>query len=327
MEDSNIKETIHSFFKNKIPRNEQLHFQHWLLKKDYEEEKNASLTQIWDEMEVSADESTYQDLKNLHRRINYLNRRDKSFYISFLRVAAMFILPIIAFTATYIYFKNNTSNIEIVQYYVPKGEVKHLVLSDGSDVWVNSESYLSFPKKFTSKSRDINLIGEAYFQVVKNPKKPFIVHTNDMRIQVLGTKFNVNAYPNISEVKTTLKEGRVEVAIQGGKKEDNFILFPNEEIVYNVKNGNITKKNVDTSNILDWNEGDLIFNSVLLNDVLTQIERKYNVNIAFNSHKYADKRLTVKFENDESIKEVLRVLKLMIPELKINQQDNIIIVK
>lgn len=324
--DTNLRGTIYSFFKNKIPRNLQLHFQHWLINKERDEEKVEALNQLWSEIDVSADESTYKDLKEIHRRIKYLNRKTKSGYISFLRKVAILLLPILTFSAAYFYLKNSVSDTEIVQYYVPLGETKHVMLSDGTEVWINSESYLSVPKKFSSVTRSVNLIGEAYFQVAKDKKKPFIVQTNDMLIEVLGTKFNINAYPDLSEVKTTLKEGVVKVDINTEKKSDSFILSPNEELSLNTKTGEIIKRATDTSGLPAWDNGNMEFNAAIISDVFKQIERKYKIRITYDS-KYNSKRLTVKFQNNESINEVFEILQLIVPELKINKQDSIVFIK
>lgn len=327
MEKNNTKETIYSFFRNKIPRNEQLHFQNWLLKNEDKTEKEEMMNCLWEETTLSADESTYQDLKEIHSRINYLDRKTKPLYISFARIAAIIVLPLLVFSATYIYFNSKMSEVEVVQYYVPKGETKHLVLSDGTEVWINSDSYLSLPKTFDSKTRKVNLTGEAYFQVSKDPKKPFIVRTNKMNIKVLGTKFNINAYPDIAEVKTTLKEGKVNVEITNEKKNDTYLLAPNEELSFNIKTGDITKREVDAASFPAWNSSNMIFNATLLNDLFKQLERRYSIRIANESHKYDNKRLTVKFENSENVDEIFHILQLMIPELKIKKQENIIIIK
>lgn len=327
MDNNNTKDTITSFFKNKIPRNAQLHFQHWLLKKENANEKNEVLNQLWEEVELLADQSTYKDLQEIHRRIKYLDRKSKPFYISMLRVAAILLLPVLVFTATYFYFKANTSNMEVVQYYVPKGEVKHLLLSDGTEVWINSDSYFSLPKKITSGKRVVNLTGEAYFQVTKNTQNPFIVQTNRMNVEVLGTKFNVNAYPDLAEIKTTLKEGSVKVKINDDKNANSFILSPNEELSINTKTGDIAKKTVEATGLPTWSEGDMLFNAVLMPDIFKQMEKRYGIRIACNNSKYEDKRLTVKFENNESINEVFQILQLMVPDLTISKQDSIIYIK
>ena len=324
---NDTKEIIYSFFKNNIPRNMQLFFQHWLIKKENEEEKNEVLNQLWNEVESLADESTYKDLKELHKKIKYLKRKTKPFYIQLLRVVAMFVLPITIITATYLYFTDNVKNIEIVKLYVPKGETKHLILSDGTEVWVNSESYLSYPKEFRSDKRILSLTGEAYFYVTKDNKKPFIVETENMNIEVLGTKFNINAYPDLDEVKTTLKEGKVKVKINHNKKNNTFFLSPNKELSLNIKTGEITRRDVVVENQPGWSEGNMVFNDVLISDIFKHIEREYDLRVICETLKCDNKRLTVKFGSGENIDDVLQILQLMVPDLLINKQDSTIFIK
>ncbi len=323
----NIRNIIYSFFVKNVSGNVQLHFQNWILKTENENEKETVLKDIFDEIDVEADESTYQDLKLMHTRINYLNKKLVPRHKTILRAAAILILPILASLITYTYIIVNESNTVIVQSYVPKGEMKFIELSDGSKVWINSESYLSYPKEFESDKRIVNLTGEAFFEVAKDARKPFIVQTSNMNIEVLGTKFNVNAYPDLIEVKTTLQEGRVKIDVLNGKSDNDFFLSPNEELLFNTATGSISKNEVDASEAFAWSKGVLNFNSVPLSDLFRQIEKKYDTRIVFSpSEEMKGKRLTVKFENNESVNDVFDILQLMLPDMKIEIQKNIVVV-
>lgn len=321
-----IKDTIFSFLKNKIPDNALLHFQYWLVQDENAAEKNAVMRQVWDRMDKQADTSEYKDLKDIHRRINYLNRRNRPFYSKFLRAAAILLLPVLSFAASYLYFQNTRAGFEIVQYYVPEGDTKHVILSDGTEIWVNSGSYISYPKKFSGDKRMVSLTGEAYFHVAKSAGRPFVVNTEMMNVEVLGTQFNVNAYPDLNEVRTSLIEGSVAVSLNNGKGNDRYLLTPNEELSVNISTGFITKKQMDPSEIPTWKTGDLLFNSSLMPDILKQLERRYGVHVSC-SDKYSERRLTVKFERTESIEDVIRVLNMMIPELKVSKQEEVIYIQ
>lgn len=323
----NIRNTIVSFFRSKVPGNAQLHFQHWILKEEGQPEKEQVLSELFDELEMEADESTYQDLKLMRKRIGYLERKSRPRYSYFLRAAAIFLLPVLTSLITYVLINRNATATDIVQYYVPKGEVKHITLSDGSEVWINSESYLSFTREFDSDKRVVNLTGEAYFQVSRNTGRPFVVQTRNMNIEVLGTKFNVNAYPDLIEVKTTLQEGKVKVDVLDEKAINEFLLLPNEELLLNTTTGSISKKEVDAADSFSWSQGNLIFNSVPLSDVFSQIEKKYNTKIVYSpSKELAGRRLTVKFSNNESVNDVFQILQLMLPDIKVEIKNNIFVV-
>lgn len=323
----NIKEAIISFFKNKVPGNSRLQFQNWLLAKEDQDEKESVLRSIWDDIDAVADENTYRDLKEINSRINYLEHKTSSSSLRIMKIAAAVMLPIFIIGAAIFLLNANSGNVEVVQYYVPKGEIKHLLLPDGSEVWLNSDSYLSMPEKFASNNRTVNLTGEAYFQVSKDKSKPFIVKTRKMDVEVLGTKFNVNTYPEMSEMKVTLKEGSVKVNVDNNNVKDSYMLSPNEELSVNSKNGHVAKTTINADDFPDWDQGAMRFNGALIGDIFTQIEKKYGLRVAFNSKKYENRRLTVKFDNGESVDDILQILSLMVPNMEVSREDSVIYIR
>ncbi|MBO9154804.1 FecR family protein [Chitinophaga sp. GCM10012297] len=161
---------------------------------------------------------------------------------------------------------------------VPRGGQFRLLLPDGSKVWLNAESSLRFPTAFTGKERLVELSGEGYFEVAKNARQPFIVSSAAQKVTVLGTHFNVQAYPGEAGVRTTLLEGKVEVATAVAKQ----LLAPGEQCRLNVQSGRMRTVNVDTEEAVAWKNGYFIFNETSMKEVLRQLCRWYNVEADFS---------------------------------------------
>ncbi|MDR0540928.1 MAG: FecR domain-containing protein [Dysgonamonadaceae bacterium] len=250
-------------------------------------------------------------------------------YISFRRyaaVAAAVLIPLVVLSV--IFFNHSPKSIDMVaevnyqKVLSPNNARSEITLPDGSMVVLNVGSSLEYPRNFSGDRRTVNLEGEAYFQVQKDPAKPFIVHTKKMDIEVLGTKFNVNAYPDLSEIRTTLEEGKVKVTISGNDKISDRFLLPNEELSLNLETGDIIKKQVNAPDASSWLTGKIVFTSTPLSEVLTILGHRYNVSIDFQLTEMEKKRLTVRFDEHESIENIFKALESIVPDLVIRKQDN-----
>lgn len=187
-------------------------------------------------------------------------------------------------TDGHLVYKNNRKRLtkEKVSYnsiVIPKGGEYNLTLSDGSKIWLNSNSKLRYPIKFSGKERIVELEGEAYFDVSKNKDFPFVVKMNDIQIKVLGTSFNVNAYSEENEIITTLVEGKVQVNDRIRNQKE--ILTPNDQYRINKYNGNFTKTQVDTEIYTAWKNGRFVFQNERLEDIMVRLSRWYDVEVFF----------------------------------------------
>lgn len=160
---------------------------------------------------------------------------------------------------------------------VPVGGMFSVKLTDGTSVWLNSASTITFPTRFTGEQRVVTLSGEAYFDVTKSSKE-FIVKTNGIDITVLGTEFNVSAYIEDSKISTTLVEGKV--TMSGSK--NSVILTPNQQGFLLSSNANIKVKQVDTETYTAWKEGKFYFEKEQLNKILAKMSRWYNIKVLFD---------------------------------------------
>jgi transmembrane sensor len=162
----------------------------------------------------------------------------------------------------------------------PKGGQYQLTLPDGSKVWLNAASSLKFPTAFTANNRDVELSGEAYFEVEKNKAKPFHVISNSQTIEVLGTHFNVNTYTDEPAVKTTLIEGSVKVS--GG---NNIVMLkPGQQSAVELNGGATAirvNSDVNTNEVVAWKNGMFEFNNANIETIMRQVSRWYNVDVVY----------------------------------------------
>jgi len=170
--------------------------------------------------------------------------------------------------------------IQIKQLTAANGQVANYTLADGTKVWLNGGSKLSYPSEFRSNLREITLEGEAYLEVVHDAAKSFIVHTAAIRTQVLGTSFNVKAYPEDAFVKVDVTSGKVGVipAATAGKSAQAVFLTPAEEVYINKKdNTSLKLSGVDVAALTGWKDGGLVFKNTALQEVLNALQHRYNV--------------------------------------------------
>lgn len=183
-----------------------------------------------------------------------------------------------------IYEKDENTNDVAVQYNTistPRGGQYQLVLVDGSKVWLNATSSIRFPTSFAGKERDVEITGEAYFEVAHNAEMPFHVKVNGMDVAVLGTHFNINAYDDEEVMKTTLLEGSIKVS-QGNK---SALIAPGEQAQIAEKTDKIEiKRNVDLDEIVAWKNGKFLFQNADIYSIMRQLERWYNITVSYEGN-------------------------------------------
>ncbi|MBJ6366908.1 FecR family protein [Snuella sedimenti] len=187
----------------------------------------------------------------------------------------------------------------------PYGKRSKVALSDGTVAYLNAGTQFVFPEKFIGSKRTVFLSGEAFFEVSPNKEKPFIVQTvvDELSIEVVGTKFNVSAYPSDQDVLTVLTEGKVNVVEDNVFKKDKTFLSPGQLAVWNKEEERVKVRDVNTDNYTLWIQGLLHFESEPLFNVIKKIERFYNVEVTFNES--ADKLMGVKISGKLDLKEDL----------------------
>lgn len=194
---------------------------------------------------------------------------------------------------------------------VPSGKDTHVTLPDGSEVWLNQNTVLDYPTKFSQGKREVAVMGEAYFKVKHNKAMPFVVKTGTVETKVLGTEFNVRA-TSTGAVHVTLLKGSVEVADNGHHKT----IVPGEEA--RVSNGHIAVSVVDTHSVLYWREGIMYFDDVDLREVLIAMGEWYNMSVVCANKEVLQRRLHFMFDRKRPVEEAVKLLREM-------SQENVIV--
>lgn len=188
---------------------------------------------------------------------------------------------------------------------VPKGGEYELILPDGTHVWINSDSELSFPVRFDSSKREVTLSGEAYFSVTKDETKPFIVKVADnIEVKVLGTEFNIQAYPEANTIETTLCKGSVNVS----DGEQKVTLTPSLQAVYSKTTKGITTRKVDVRLYSAWREGLFVFENKPLEEIMTTLSRWYNINVFYTNQAVKTYHFTGDLERYGDFRKTLRMI-------------------
>lgn len=217
--------------------------------------------------------------------------------------AAVALIGVLGFSAYHYY---NSIHIITVSTLA---EVKEITLPDGSAVTLNHHSTLSYSAKFNEQeTRNIELSGGAYFDVTKDKEHPFIVQTNDVDIKVLGTQFNVDAYPKDSLIKTTLLEGSV--AVSSNNTKENLILEPGQSAVYNKENISLTLEVAENvQDYIAWRNGNLIFSNISLAEITRTLSNSFNVPIVFDDPELANYKMSGKFTVKDGFDKILQIMK------------------
>jgi len=277
------------------------------------------------EIKVDKEES----LKRLMKGINKLPREGGSMinFSSFWMRAASVIILAIAFAWIWqlisVYRNSPDQKIVYNEIIVPVGEKAQAILSDGTHVWINSGSTFRYPVTFGQNARDVSLKGEAYFDVKKRGQSKFTVNTHDVRVVVLGTSFNVKAYPEDRKTQTTVVRGlvRVESLVKG---IEPVLIKPNQMAILNssgpseannmkaIRSIKIENK-VNTVVITSWKDQMLVFVDESFGDISIKMERWFNMKIRIEDTLLKEERYTGKFVHNETVYEVLEAIKLTTP--------------
>lgn len=217
-------------------------------------------------------------------------------------IFVVFICGTIAFQTGKRVIQNQLTEISIE---APYGSKTKLYLPDGTLVWLNAGSKMSYAQNFGINERTLNLIGEAYFEVTKNKNIPFKVHTNELDVKVLGTKFNFRNYQDDLEAKVCLLEGKV--ALSSQQKET--MLHPDQQALFDKKTGKLMISSTKAAHSAEWTNDRLYFDEALLPDIVKELERSYNIKITIADTELDSVRFYGNFRRrEQSIQEIMDVL-------------------
>jgi ferric-dicitrate binding protein FerR (iron transport regulator) len=284
--------------------------------------KNNSEISVWFENQVMSSSSVINSEVQRRMLENMLNEIDtnsntaagKPINIRFnlrklMRIAAMITIPILTIIGVFFFVsQKNFSSIPLI-VSVERGQKANITLPDGSKVWLNSQSKLSYPANFNAKKRELQLEGEAYFEVFHNPDKPFIVHSKDISVEALGTAFGLKAYNEDNLISSILMRGKIRVSTPVGET----ILLPNERVVYDKTAHKMVQSSMpNATDFTGWIHNELRFENESLSEIAKTIQRIYNIEIIFTSEKLKHQRFTGTINNN-SLESILNIISLSSP--------------
>ncbi|TDO03434.1 FecR family protein [Sunxiuqinia elliptica] len=300
----------------------------WLEKNPEERTAYYQEKDIWDSyafVNNSQNYSSEEELLKLKRRIRFNPK--KSFSMPGpLKVAALLLLAFLSgWLVQFLIANQGTSDVvaEMREVVVPNGQIHQLFLADGSRIWLNSGSKIDVPSFFTGNDRKVSLEGEAFFEIAKDPEHPFKVEVKGQTIEVLGTSFNVRAYPDADVVQTTLHTGKIKLHTS----REVLNLLPGEQTNVHINTGKIQVKNVNPVNYYSWRDGRYELKDECLTDVFRLVERWYDVSITYDENDFKDMRFSVVLKRNKSVEHFLALLNLSIPIQYQKNMDEIIIEK
>jgi len=329
------------FLQNSITENEAKLLKHWIEESEENRKTFNSFRMIWSTSELVKDDSkatlnrektklkNILLFKNTSQNVNKTKNAGSPFY--YLKYAAIALLSFSLSWIAYSYLsKQGQINRSYSEIIVPLGSKTHIVLPDGTDVWLNAGSSIKYPAQFTSSERRVELSGEGYFNVTKELQRKFVVATSNIGITVLGTTFNVKAYPEESIIETTLIEGKIELYDNHIlKKGKPLIMKPGQKVSYvkNVKELQksnrlgkpvspshkfFVKNNINTDVYTSWKTGQLIIEDKPLGDIAIILERKFDVKFLFAAENLKHYKFSGVLK-DETLQQILYVLEFTSP--------------
>ena len=309
-----MQELAFAYFAGKISKADEKKLFEFIQKEEQNYQQFKDWERAWvlsekEDLRTAREWESLQCRIRTHEAVNpMISKSGSDLWRWAIAIAAMFVL--IA-GGTWVVL-NTTTFMNKAQYIVfeaPYGEKSKMTFPDGTVVWLNAGSSLKYSNKYNTDDRVVELEGEGYFEVAKKKKIPFVVHTRGYDVVVKGTKFNVTAYPEDSNITTTLMEGAVELL----KEKQHIAMKPGESVTLNVVSGKftLTKVNPDVSKA--WSENRIEYDNISLRELAAKLSRQYDVKIHLLTEEVGDKRFSISLRNQETIGEVMSALKEIIP--------------
>ncbi len=299
-----------------IPREELEALLAWVLSEEGRRSVEREVLADWNAFDAAGTYDYHSLLDRINRRIDALpaGKRVPWLLRRHVRLGLEAAVVLLAVGGAMIFLpraiENNYSRYvaslrpEKVEVYNPKGLRATITLPDSSRVTLNADSRISYSREFLPGRREVCLEGEAFFEVAKDPRRPFIVHTDAAQMTVLGTSFNVRSYPETGYVATTLVEGSLRVETAAGK----YLLEPGDQSRVDKASRQGRVQAIDTDEATGWLDGKFYFRLTPFPEIVTALERAFNVNIRVENKALSARVFTGKFESGENLEQILEVL-------------------
>ena len=311
------EQLIYKYLSRQASRAEELELLEWLTVSEDNKKIFFEMKAIWSAVQHAGSpvgpikiENALLEINNKidqslpkNRRVSFFTNNKK--WIAY--AAAVVFLIMLPLT----YLINDKHNISSHEAYVTtnSNDIKTIILSDGTKVWLNSKTSLTYPEKFTGERREVILDGEAFFEVTKDATHPFIVKTSSFRVKVLGTSFNINSYKDSFLANTVLESGKIQLQTTEG--QNLITLRPGQQAIYTPGTKDLEVRNVAVNEYTSWRYGLVSMNNVTIQDIVKSLEETYKISIQIDSVHLRNHRYNFTYKKDEGAEEAIRMLQYM----------------
>ena len=308
--ENNINQLITKVLNQEASAEEIIRFSFWLSETGENRDEYRKLKSYWDadisfnhtfKPELSLQKTQYKINREQQRR---KSKRRNLYAISI--AASLLILLSVGF-----FFMNTDRTVTLEYYtYLTENNKINFTLDDGTKIYLNKNSKFVYTSQYNKDNRSVSIEGEAFFEVLHNPEKPFIVEMGDTQIRVLGTSFNVKTDEH-ANVRTTLTEG----SLRFEALDQKVVLIPNQQLFYLSSSRRIEVSSVDVDKELAWTEGVIRLKNVLFSDLIDDLMKQFNVNVVINNEKLKNSSISMtgSFAEDQSLEEILKIISISYP--------------
>lgn len=302
------------FFSKKYSKATQDKFRFWLIN-SHDPEIAKDMDELWKAAPKGKEDESSPEYERLMNRIYSWERKRHSAARGLAIAASIVLVAVLSVSTTYFLTRRKVNSIiagnELQQIVVPNGEYLSSSLPDGTKVTLGAGSTLVYPKSFVSAERQVFLSGKALFEVAVDKAHPFVVNTKEWSVTALGTVFDVTAYPDARISSTTLLSGRTKVNLLNASEEGaykEYFIEPDQQLTYDRESGRVSILKVNSTQKLSWTKGYQVFEKASFSEIISALQRYYDVRIVCDNISKMRGQYNVKFFPDESITDVLDIL-------------------
>lgn len=302
---------ITAYLNNELNKEQRVELEQWVAGDTAHKQYFYEMTEVWLAANAASGskEESNRAFQHFRGRIS-TSQKKKSISLRFVRVAAAIFTGILLLGGGYYWGHNHfdpSSFYAMQMVEVPIGSRSRIVLQDGTVVWLNAGSKLSYTGAFSHQDRNVRLEGEGYFEVTRNEKLPFIVNTGDLDVKVLGTRFSVKAYSDEESIEVILAEGSVNL-LNIKNPDESLIMKPEQQVIYNKETGSTDIRKVSASLAGHWITGAHFFNEQTMEQIVRELEKSFDVTFIFRNEE--KKKLTFygDFRVDDSLDDILMIM-------------------
>lgn len=312
-------ELLRKFVSNKCTKGELAQIREFMFHPAYREALEKILDKQWeqfnpdvrpDELDLQDWKTEFEDRRNVAATNPVIKRRKKNYWLSYAAAACFLILFLIFFSAPNSK-ENATAQAVIKEIVNPAGQRSTIILPDSSVISLGPKSRITYPKQFAAGTREISLEGEAFFEIYRNPEKPFIIHTGDIKTRVLGTSFKIDAFKG-KPFSVAVATGKVGVSLfKAGKEKVLATLTRGKQIEYDLLSNQLEINDFTIADIQDWKNGLLSLKGISIDEAILRLESWYNVGISLKGSINGSKRIKLVVDGKRPINDALETIKAL----------------